>query len=364
MDEVTGENTPLNLVGPENDSKVSGAGASTQNTSRRRRSSRRSGRKRWLRVTLWSLVVLLVLIIVTGVAGIFLIQHELDSKITRVSNVFPKKEDRVIETKNEQVNILVLGSDSRITNGNPENWSQGGQRSDTMMIVQITSGRDGINVMSIPRDSWVDIPGHGMGKINWALSFGGPSLAIQTVEQLTQIHIDHFAMVDFTSFTSLTDALGGVEMTTESGTAHYNGEEALRFVRERYNLPRGDFDRQRRQQLWMRSIMKGVFNKDVLSSPTKLYSLIDVVASNSAVDEEFTISEMRNLALSMTGIKPDQVHFLTIPFSGTGMVGDQSVVFLNESAYPQLCEAWREDRVSKYLQDNWEIETLESRPVY
>ena len=83
------------------------------------------------------------------------------------------------------VNILVLGTDSRTSASDPSQWQEGAQRTDAIMIVQVSGDRKTVSVMSIPRDSWVEIPGHGQGKINAAYSYGGPSLTIHTVENLT-----------------------------------------------------------------------------------------------------------------------------------------------------------------------------------
>ncbi|WP_291796585.1 LCP family protein, partial [Cellulomonas sp.] len=140
------------------------------------------------------------------------------------------------------VNILLLGSDSRISAGDPNQWTYGGQRTDAVMLVHIPADRSGAYLFSIPRDSWVDIPGHGQAKINAAYSWGGPALLIQTVEQLTNVRIDHMAVTDFESFQALTDELGGVEITapkdvydggtlvTQAGTHLLNGTQALAYV--------------------------------------------------------------------------------------------------------------------------------------
>lgn len=107
--------------------------------------------------------------------------------------------------RGDPVNLLFLGSDSRISAGDPSLWQAGAQRTDAIMLVHIPSHREEIFVMSIPRDSWVPVPGHGDAKINAAFSYGGPSLLVQTFEQLTGVRIDHLAVVDFASFVELTD---------------------------------------------------------------------------------------------------------------------------------------------------------------
>src|SRR5699024_10937807 len=100
------------------------------------------------------------------------------------------------EDEDEEVNVLVLGTDCRISAGDPSQWQAGAQRTDAMMLVQLSADREAVTVMSIPRDSWVEISGHGYNKVNAAFSFGGPALTVATVENLTGVLIDHFAVAD------------------------------------------------------------------------------------------------------------------------------------------------------------------------
>ncbi len=270
------------------------------------------------------------------------------------------------EKENKSVSFLVLGSDSRVSAGDPSQWEAGAQRTDAIMIAQLSGDRQSVNVMSIPRDSWVSIPGHGEAKINASYSYGGPSLAIATVEQTTGIPIDHLAIVDFNSFVGLTDAVGGVEMTTATeGTRTYHGQEALAFVRERYNLPGGDFDRVRRQQLWMKSVMSKLLTQETLSSPTKLLNIYDQVSPYVAIDEGFGFTEMTRLAPSLTGLRSSGFNFMTAPVDGTGTSADgQSIVLLNEADFSELTEAFQNDNVEAYIKESGDkIRTLDSEPV-
>src|SRR6185437_9099672 len=125
-------------------------------------------------------------------------------------------------------------------------------RTDAIMLLHIAGDRRSATVVSIPRDSWVDIPGQGKKKINAAYAIGGPALLVRTIEQLTQIRIDHFAIIDFYGFKSIINAIGGVDVnvartttdvfhdTLHKGVNHLNGQQALNYVRERHNLPGGD----------------------------------------------------------------------------------------------------------------------------
>ena len=136
------------------------------------------------------------------------------------------------------------------------------------MVVHVQADRKAAYVVSIPRDSWVTIPGHGKAKINAAFSWGGPSLMVRTVESVTGVPIDHVVVADFTGFKTahrparrrrhqaIPQATSDERHTWTAGVHHMDGEEALDYVRQRHNLPNGDFDRVRRQQNWIRAVLR------------------------------------------------------------------------------------------------------------
>ncbi len=263
------------------------------------------------------------------------------------------------------MNVLVLGSDSRISAGNPADWVAGAQRTDAIMLVHLPADAKAAWVMSIPRDSWVAIPGHGMAKINAAYSYGGPTLLIHTIESLTNVRIDHFAVADFESFQQVTDALGGVPLTLKenlldrqgnfmlaAGQQVLNGEQALIWVRERYSLPRGDFDRVQRQQAWMRAILTKVRDEGVLSNPIRSVRFLDTVTRSLAVDDGVTFSVMQDMIGRVKNLGSGDLHFLTVPVSGTGWSpdGQQSIVNLNRPAFNSLMAAVANDTVGQYLE--------------
>jgi len=297
----------------------------------------------------------------------------LDSKLERFESPFEAlvEEERptaapTTEGGTSAVNFLILGSDSRISAGDPESWEAGAQRTDAIMIAHLTADRKNAYVMSIPRDSWVDIPGYGQAKINAAYSYGGPALMTQTVEELTNIRIDHVAIADFESFTSLTDALGGVEITVPedaydrgelvftAGTHLMDGEEALTYTRQRYGLPGGDFDRVKRQQNWIRAMAAKAIDGGSLANPVRLASLLEAVTESVAIDETLGRERMVSLARSMTGLAPGDLDFLTIPTTGTGWSpdGKQSIVVLDEPGMRPLLDAIADDTITSYLNDN------------
>ena len=328
---------------------------------------RRPGRG-WRIALLSVLAIFLVLTLATGGLALW-VRHSIASGIEFIADPFagiPTRapQQKVAAGEEPAVNILVLGTDSRTSASDPSQWKEGAQRTDAIMIVQVSGDRKTVSVMSIPRDSWVEIPGHGQGKINAAYSYGGPSLTIHTVENLTGIHIDHFAVANFESFVALTDEIGGVRVNLKTpqtlagkelgaGAQVLDGQQALAYTRERSSLPNGDFDRVKRQQTWMRSIVSRVLTNGTLSSPTALYSFLKTASRTVAVDESFTLNQMQSLALETRHLHSNDIRFMTVPTAGTGTSTDgQSIVMLDADADAPLFKAFAEDRVSAYLTEH------------
>jgi LCP family protein required for cell wall assembly len=268
------------------------------------------------------------------------------------------------------MNILLMGTD----NGNNGSsikeeladgeWTPGSHRSDTMMILHITQDRDSAYLVSIPRDSYVKIPGYGHDKINAAFSYGGPLLTQRTVEHVTNVRIDHLVMIDWSSFKDLTTALGGVEIhipetftdphndiTWRKGTYNLEGARALQYVRTRYGLTNGDFDRIQRQQNFLRAMLHKLLSQGTVSNPIKLTNVLNVLTDNVTVDETFDPGEMRDLALSLRGLRGDNVEYLTAPLGSYDTVNGSSVVRLDRVESKALFRAVRHDEIEKYLRE-------------
>src|SRR5690606_18614704 len=221
---------------------------------RRPTSGGRPRRRRWsFGKVLLSL--LLVFLLFVGVVWFYL-----DSSINRI-DALPDYEGR--PAAGEGTNWLLVGSDSR-EGLDEERMAElstgdtGGKRTDTIMIAHIPDNDTPPTLLSLPRDSRVEIPGHGVNKINAAFSFGGAPLLVRTVEQATGLRIDHYAEIGFGGFAEVVDAIGGVEMdipeemrdtktgiVIPAGTQILDGAQALGFVRMRYSeaTPRSDLDR-------------------------------------------------------------------------------------------------------------------------
>ena len=361
------------LPGPESspiekgDAEAASSGADTTSARGADSALRRPGRG-WRIALLSVLAIFLVLTLATGSLALW-VRHSIASGIEFIADPFagiPARapQQKVAAGEEPAVNILVLGTDSRTSASDPSQWKEGAQRTDAIMIVQVSGDRKTVSVMSIPRDSWVEIPGHGQGKINAAYSYGGPSLTIHTVENLTGIHIDHFAVANFESFVALTDEIGGVRINLKTpqtlagkelgaGAQVLDGQQALAYTRERSSLPNGDFDRVKRQQTWMRSIVSRVLTNGTLSSPTALYSFLKTASRTVAVDESFTLNQMQSLALETRHLHSNDIRFMTVPTAGTGTSTDgQSIVTLDADADTPLFNAFAEDRVSAYLTEH------------
>ncbi|WP_328527071.1 LCP family protein [Nocardioides sp. NBC_00368] len=330
------------------------------------------------RKPLIGLLVCLLLLCAAALTGILWLQAKVEGNINRLPDTFTGLTDRPAKPTSgsaaDAVNILVLGTDTRsdapTTGAEAPGWEPGQARSDTMLLVHLDGDRHSASVISIPRDSWVDIPGHGKGKVNWAYSFGGPRLTVETVEKMTDVRIDHLAVIDWDGFKALTDAVGGVDIDIpktvydsardvrwEAGRHHLDGEQALLYVRQRYGLQDGDLDRVARQQAFLRTLLKQTLNQELRKNPDQVLDLLTLFSEHASVDDDWSTTQMAKLAASLRNLRTDDISYLTVPTDGTGMVGDQSVVRLDPSRDRDLWRAVREDRMGEWVDENQDLMT-------
>lgn len=271
--------------------------------------------------------------------------------------VFPAEDVRVPasdpDADGDALNILLLGSDSRETVDSLDDAA--GNRADTIVVMNIPADGSSVTAMSIMRDNWVTIPGHGEAKINAAMAFGGVPLMVQTVEEFIGTRIDHVALVDFEGFQGLTDALGGVtvdnsvafstgKFTYEAGPITLNGKEALSYVRERYSFPDGDYQRVRNQQAYLRGVLKGLTSS---GDPGRLVAAADAVAPYVAVDDGFSVPQLVDLGVRMQRSGAD-LNFFTSPTLGTGWSGAQSIVVVDWVSVAALRQAFANGTLAEY----------------
>ncbi|WP_307818049.1 LCP family protein [Janibacter endophyticus] len=254
-------------------------------------------------------------------------------------------------------NYLVIGSDARP--------GETASRADVIQLVHVPKDSSGVYLIHFPRDLYVDIPGRGKDKINASFAYGGAPLLVQTLQDLLGVKIDHVAKTDFEGFKQMTDAVGGVRVYAEQASSSsgnggvaiqkgwndLNGEQALGFVRERYQLSQGDISRGQRQQAWLKAIMTKTLTPGVLLNPAKFSSFVQAGTSNSIVDDTLTTSKIRSQALKLRGVRGDDIHFVTAPFSGYGTTsGGASIVVLDEPGMDRLSDALATDNMAGFTE--------------
>jgi len=308
-----------------------------------------------------------VVLLVGGAAGVYTwsLSRTFDGQTVKIPDVFPDEASRPPAGAGERTNgqnILLLGSDTRgAFDGSIADLT--GQRSDTIMVVHVPANRKNIYVMSIMRDSWLEIPGHGEAKVNSAMSYGGVPLAVQTIEGLLGARIDHVAIVDFEGFKGVTNALGGVDIDNPiafdsshlkghhfpEGVQIVNGTEALAFVRERYAFADGDFQRARNQQVFIKAVLGKTLSAETLTSPVKISGLIGAVAPYLAVDEGLNAIYAAGLGVELRDVRVDDVTFFTLPTTGTGTSPDgQSIVVIDQDKLKAVQRGFQTDTLDTY----------------
>ena len=254
-------------------------------------------------------------------------------------------------------NILIVGNDDRQSATDAElqqlstNRDGGSLNTDTMMIVHVPGNGKKAALISLPRDSYVAIAGHGMGKLNSAYPTAytatsgsldskraaGGRLLISTIQDLTGLTLDFFVQVDLLGFYRISNAIGGVTVNMCNAVQEVNsginlhkgvnvvkGKQALAFVRQRYNLPNGDLDRVQRQRYFLTAAFRKLASAGVLLNPLKLQRLLTAVQSSLYLDEKINLTD---LAGQMERLSADNIVGQTIPTDGFGTSNDgQSIV--------------------------------------
>ncbi|MFO7689492.1 MAG: LCP family protein, partial [Cryobacterium sp.] len=312
---------------------------------------------------------------VGGAAGLYAwsLTSTFDSQTAKIPDVFPDETARPPAADSDTTsgqNILLLGSDTRGEIGGSIDGLTG-QRSDSIMVLHVPANRENIYVMSIMRDSWVDIPGRGKAKINAAMSYGGVPLTVQTIEGLLGARIDHVAIIDFEGFKGVTDALGGVDINNmvgfdssaipgryfAEGTYRLNGTEALAFVRERYAFSDGDFQRARNQQAFVKAVLGKALRAETLTNPARISALVGAIAPYLAVNDELTAGYVAGLAAELRGVRMNDVTFFTLPTTGTGTSPDgQSIVILDQDKLKDVQKAFQTDTLNEFQP---EVQTMQ-----
>jgi LCP family protein required for cell wall assembly len=246
--------------------------------------------------------------------------------------------------------VLVIGSDAR------PDQAIDSQRADSIHIVSINPAEHRATIVGIPRDSFVDIPDHGQDKIDAALFFGGPELVVETVEQLTGLKMDYWAMTGFASFEAMVDDVDGLVVDVpfamsdeasraffEPGVQRLDGDNALAFARNRHDLPSGDFGRSEDHGLLMVSAL-AQFKKEFNQDPARLLAWVASFVRHGTTS--LSLDEVLDLAFTGTTINANKVANAVLP-GGVGMVGTLSVVTLNQDTLDAISKDLADDGILK-----------------
>jgi len=256
-------------------------------------------------------------------------------------------------------NWLLVGSDSRqgLTAEQQQDLATGGDigssRTDTILLVHVPEYRSSTptTVVSIPRDSYVPIPGHGKDKINAAFAIGGAPLLTQTAERATGLRLDHYAEMGFGGFAGLVDALGGVTMCPTApindplagidlpaGCQKLDGRNALGYVRTR-DTPRADLDRMVNQRQFLSALLHRAASPAVWLNPFRWYSVPRAAVGALTVDRGDHVWDLARLAWALHG----STTAMTVPIGEFASGDAGSVVVWNHEAASKLFEALASD---------------------
>jgi len=287
-----------------------------------------------------AVVVILILAVVTS-------YFYLDSKLNR-SVALPAYSGQSAGT-----NWLIAGSDTRQGLSRTEQdllhvgSDVGTTNSDSLMLLHTGGGKPVL--ISIPRDSYVSIPGHGMNKINAALGFGGPTLLIQTVEQVTGLRIDHYMGIGFGGLDSVVNQVGGVRMCLPTALHDYdsgvnlpagcqslNGAQALAFVRDRHSFANEDLQREQDQRAFLKALLSKATSPGVYLNPFVALPFGSTAASSTSIDQGTHLYNLVSVALALRNPQTGTVPIADANYP-TENAGD--AVLWNRSEALQLFKA-------------------------
>lgn len=311
-------------------------------------------------------------VVVLGAGGI---GHALVTSLdTGINRVDPFKDMKNRPQAGHGMNVLVVGTDGRdtITEEQRKAYKLGGAPchcTDTVMLVHISADRDRASVVSLPRDSYAEMPEHTDAttrrrhqahpvKLNAAYAEGGPGLTVRTVENMTGVKIDHYLEVDFTSFMKTVDAVGGVEICTPramkdpytgldlaAGPHELSGGQALQYVRSRHVDGAADIGRIQRQQRFLAALIDRTTSGGVLLNPVRFRDVATTMLSSVRADAGFGTEQLLALAKAMRGFTPASSEFVSVPIGDMSfqVKGIGSTVKWDAAKAQKLFQALRDD---------------------
>lgn len=283
----------------------------------------------------------IVTLVATGLSGIAVsaVSHAVQGINTNdITDKLGHRPDAWASEEGAPINIVLMGSDTREGQGSGFGHNIGGQRSDTTIFVHISGDRTWATAVSIPRDTTTVMPDcinedgstnkGWTDKFNVTMSRAGPACVVKTLEQITNIRMDHYVVVDFKGFQNVVDAVGGVSvcltdavddkkshLKLPAGLSTLDGKTALAFVRARKTLGDGsDISRIRRQQDFLASLARKATSAGVLLNPKRVLDLINAIAGSLTTDPELgSIEGIKNIAMNLQDLRPSNIRFITAP---------------------------------------------------
>ncbi|WP_308407179.1 LCP family protein [Streptomyces sp. APSN-46.1] len=294
---------------------------------------------------------------------------------TGIERVDPFKDMKNRPRAGHGMNVLLVGTDGRekISPEEKREYRLGGAPchcTDTIMLVHISADRERASVVSLPRDSYAEVPAHrdlvtGKAhkahpmKLNATYAEGGPGLTVRTIESMTRVKIDHYLEVDFTSFMKTVDAMGGVDICTAKtmrdpntgldllpGHHRLSGGQALQYVRSRHVDGASDLGRIQRQQRFVAALVEEATGGGMLLNPVKFKQVSSTLLGSVRADRGFGSEQMLALGQAMRDFTPSSSEFASVPIGDPSyrVKGIGSTVKWDEQKAAKLFEALRADR--------------------
>jgi LCP family protein required for cell wall assembly len=278
-------------------------------------------------------VLLVLLLLLAWVGFMVWVPFAAWNTVTKVDN--SPAGQRPVNTRG--FNYLLVGSDSRegLSAEQQQKLSTGsdaGKRTDSIMLVHVSESGGKPAIISIPRDSYVPIPGRGSNKINAAFSFGGAKLLTQTVEQVTGVHVDGYVEIGFGGFASIVDSLGGVDICVatdmvdplaginlKAGCQALDGPNALGYVRSRHEDPLGDVGRGNRQRQFLGAVMKKAVTPSTVLVPWRYKGFADAAAGGVTVGQTTSLRDAVRVLEAMRSVSNGDGLSLTVPIQTSAL---------------------------------------------
>jgi LCP family protein required for cell wall assembly len=309
------------------------------------------------RIAVRRIVAILVVLLVV-VAGYVVFNYQsFIAGITHVNALVPGG-----HSSNKDENILLVGDDHRPAGATAAELAQlgttqdgGGNETDTIMLLHVPANGQNPTLISFPRDSWVDVPGVGMRKINSAFEIGaasggasgGAQLLVRIIQNMTGLTINHYVRISLLGFYDVVNALGPVTVCLNhavddpysgvnlpAGESTLDAREALAFVRQRHGLAGGDLDREIRQQYFLSIEAQHILTPGTLLNPVKLHNVLNAVSSSIETDPGLNLLDLAAQVKGFAG----HLSSATIPISGTPTINVNgtgvSIVQVNMAAMP------------------------------